>query len=296
MSEHITHVAICDDVSRLARVHPAVDEAFKSALEHHMDIARLGAVTRGADRFSAEFFAASRQHDARMLQHLAFALGTLAHRAADRLMKPIFRYFGHKSDRDGPCEASIYMDIFALREVLCTDEVRSELYRRAIYERVPGAFEDAFRVIWQRALIGLHTFAPDFSDPVGWLDRLLDTIQHYTVSLDRYARAAQEWAPDKVKRYIEETRFYNKDEPLIAAARALARGEKVQPALVVSALEATDDRSSRWARSLAKALRYILAAGRFRAGEIGLEEVKALFDVGVPENSLTYEPTREGAR
>jgi len=303
MSEHFTHVAVCDDTARLALLHPDLHPELARALESCMDTARLGGVTRGADRFTAEIIARSREEarkgealrDRRLREKLAFVLGALAHRAADRLMKPVFRFFGHKSDEDGPCEASIYMDIFVLREVFCGGDERSELYRRAIHEAPPGALEEAFRILWQRALVAMHTFAPDLSDAGAWLDKLLETRQRYTVSLERYARAAREWAPEKIRRYLDETRFYDRSDGLIRLARARQRGDSVDGRAVIEALGATDERSSRYARALAKALSYVLAASRLFAGEIGAEEARRLFDVGVDELSVGYEPPRSKA-
>lgn len=51
MSENITHTAVCDDCLRLLSQTPEICDAFKRAAANHLDIARLGAVTRSTDRF-----------------------------------------------------------------------------------------------------------------------------------------------------------------------------------------------------------------------------------------------------
>ena len=41
MSENITHVAVCDDVARLASRHPEVHPYFDEVLRTHQDVARF---------------------------------------------------------------------------------------------------------------------------------------------------------------------------------------------------------------------------------------------------------------
>jgi hypothetical protein len=55
MSENITHTAICDDCLQLISQMPDICAAFKEVSEAHLDIARLGAVTRSTDRFNPGF-------------------------------------------------------------------------------------------------------------------------------------------------------------------------------------------------------------------------------------------------
>ncbi|MDQ3701393.1 MAG: hypothetical protein M3442_10795 [Chloroflexota bacterium] len=62
MSENVTHVAVCDDVVRLVARHPAVPAGFNLALARHLDVARLGAATRSADRWSAELISWARSN------------------------------------------------------------------------------------------------------------------------------------------------------------------------------------------------------------------------------------------
>ena len=52
MSENITHTAVTDDCARLALDSPAICDAFKLCLREHLEIARLGGVTRSGDRFT----------------------------------------------------------------------------------------------------------------------------------------------------------------------------------------------------------------------------------------------------
>lgn len=334
MSENVTHVAVCDDVVRLAARHPRVPAEFNRALERHLDIARLGAATRSADRWSAELIAwardnwpagdasadASADADAAReaareawegrktasdpVKKLAFVLGALTHRAADRLMKPLF---AHATERYGPGaskDATIHCDVFVFHELYASGQGGTEAlvngsalptalenpYQRAVFEAPSGEvkrqLEAYFRVVWQRALISMHTFSPQRDDVHGWLDRLFANLQDFYIDLDHYERIITQPESEKFKRYLEDTHFYDRTDPLIVAARGIQRGQDVPAAAVEAALADTNDRSSRYARALQKGLGYVLAGGRLWRREIDEAETKRGFDVGVAELSL----------
>ena len=52
MSEHITHVAVCDECLKLLAQMPETCAAFHVAIAEHREIAHLGSVTRSTDRFN----------------------------------------------------------------------------------------------------------------------------------------------------------------------------------------------------------------------------------------------------
>lgn len=302
MSENITHVAVCDDATRLASLHPGINSYLAAVMREHSNVARFGAGTRSADRWTADLITWAREENAKPAdergrsvdQKLAFVLGALTHRAADRLMKPILHY---AEDREGPdafWEATIHCDICAFREVYASGEgPHAGPFTNTILNDPSTGFErqveEYFRVLWQRAIVGMHTFSPDTSDMQAWLDKFLAALQDFPADLSRYARIAAEWDPAKVKRYLEDTRFYEREDRLIRAARGTQRGEQVEPDQVVAALAATGENSSRYARALAKAMTYLLAASDLYDGKIGPGEAKTRFDVGVPELSLKFE-------
>ncbi len=308
MSENITHVAVCDDVSRLASLHPEVHPYFIEVLREHQDVARFGAGTQSADRWTAQLIVWAREElakppadrDARVGQKLAFALGALTHRAADRLMKPIIYYPEKTEGHEGFVEATIHCDIFIFKEVYGGGEgPHAGPYPKAILDapatEAQRQLEEYFRVLWRRAIVAMHTFSPDRADVPGWLDKLLNTLQQFPMEMSRYARIAAEWDPAKVKRYLEDTHFYDRDDALIRCARDVQHGRPVSAAGVVDALAATTDESSRYARALAKGLGYVIAASQLFEGDISVEEAKTRFDVGVPELSLAYTGPKEPA-
>ncbi|MGH2367763.1 MAG: hypothetical protein ACRDI2_06150, partial [Chloroflexota bacterium] len=304
MSENVTHVAVCDDVARLAARHPAVPAAFKEVLQAHLDVSRLGAATRSADRWSAEIVAWARDHwpadatpasrhdaagaaepaegpgvKASVPMKLAFVLGALTHRAADRLFKPIFEYCRQQDGAEAGLDCSIHCDVLVFNEVYGGGSGGAEPrqgattlpmlptsllnpYQRAVFQAPTSEAgqqaERYLRVLWQRALIGMHTFSPDRDDMLGWLDRLFGALQPFGISLDHYQRVIDHPDPDKVRRYLDETHAYDRDDPLIRVARRIQAGEDVAGTAVAAALAATTADSSRYARALSKGVQYLL--------------------------------------
>ncbi len=302
MSDHIAHLAICDDGFRLASVHPRIHPTFKRLFDSHREASHLGCVTRHADQWSADVIAwasdelakPETDRDPRVEDKLAFVLGSLTHRSADRLTKPITRCWGDGQDDSGHGDANeskIYQDVFAFREVYGGG--RSPLagpfsadVLDAPADAAGAAFERCFRMLWRRGLIAMHTLNPDDEHIHDWLSALFDHVQKFPKRLDQYAQIARDWPDDKVRRYLIEKNFYNRDDPAIRAARSLQHGSKVSAEEVVAALDATTDKHSRWARALKKAVDYLLAAGELFDNRLGLDEARKRFDVGVPELSL----------
>lgn len=294
MSENITHTAIVDDASRLARHSEAICSAFKSALAEYPDVARLGGITRWGDQFNPHFLTALRDDPdsgrvgTRAAEKLAFVLGWLSHRAADRQMKPVFREF----DPDcalSPSDCSIYHDIFVYREVFGSGA--GEPYSTAMFEPAmeshPGAsavdvatLESLFRVMWQRMLLAMHTFKPDGENIDAWLDNVIGRHQRLTVDIRRYAEAFHSPDPAKVDRFIVQPNFYDREEPLIVLARALQRGERpnttVADALAVPA-------QSRYGLALHRACRYLHAASEYFRRQTDESDLRARLDIGKPE-------------
>ncbi len=322
MSENITHTAIADDVRRLLVEDPSLPPLLReSMLERHESL-RLGAVTRGGDQWTIAIVDWARQQpppdsggpDPQVKDKLAFVMGTLTHRAADRLMKPLVQF--HRENEpdkafDGGRECTMHCDVFILREVFLTDtesaghtdsrtaghntghtvgHTAGHPYPATLLDPPAQAareIEAMIRVLVQRALIGLHTLAPQDSDILGWIDRLLSLRQRYTIDLDRYARIVREWSPQREKKYLTDVHFYDRTDPLIALARAIQRRQP-RPHTLESALAATGESSSRYARALAKSIDYIRSAGALLDGRISPEAARGPLEIGVPERSLVF--------
>ena len=303
MSDHIAHLGICDDTFRLALLHPQIHDDFKTAMTRHRDVAHMGAITRSADKWSADLIVWAREQkqneapgatlNTQTAQKLAFVLGSLTHRSADRLTKPITRCWGDGDDSGAgdANESKIMQDIFVFKEVFGNGEgTLADPFTQAVLQtpRSEGEaqLEEYFRVLLRRALISMHTIAPDGDNIQPWLDAFLEHLQTFPKSLHQYAQLAADWDQEKVKKYLIDKNFYRREDALIQLAREIQRGSTVNSQSVLAALELTDQTHSRYARALAKALDYIVAATALFNDEIDLQEGKRRFDIGVPELSL----------
>jgi hypothetical protein len=176
-------------------------------MARHRDIAHMGSVTRSADNWSVELVVWARGQmpgespmqapgDADPLagEKLAFVLGALTHRAADRLTKPITSCWGRGEDSGQPIseanESKIMQDIFVWKEVYGSgegpqaDPFTSQVLRVPQTEAQAKA-EEYFRVLLRRALIAMHTIAPDRDNIQPWLSAFLQHLQTFPKSLDQ---------------------------------------------------------------------------------------------------------------
>ena len=288
MSENITHTAVLDDCFRLMAAHNKVCDAFREVMRDQVRFARLGGITRRGDFHSVGLLTSIRQRwdgrstDDKLEPKLAFILGWLTHRAADRQMKPIFREV-EPGRPVSPAHSSVHQDAFIFHEVYQSGKANP--YHPQTFADTPdvapgidaAALEELIRVLLQRALIELHTLIPDDENIEGWLENLFDRQQRFYVDRERYAQAVANPDPEWVRRGIEEVNFYDRDEPIIQAARAIQHG---QSAGVVAALAA--EARSHYAQALKMGCGYILAASDFFSSDMAPAELEALFNIGKP--------------
>ncbi len=296
MSEHITHTAICDDGRRLSAALDAFPDRLKHAWETQQAAGQLGGITRQADNFSVGILERMRDtpaDDADANAKIAFVLGALTHRSVDRHMKPIFDFFKKQDDYPGYNECTIYADVQTLQEVYADDD---RVFPKGFLDRDTSpsreGLETLFQHVMRRSLVKLHTFKPQAKEGIdeleGWLDRFLGASQEFKIRVDRYLDIAGDPDPEKWRRYLVETNVYNRDAAILRLARKAQHGESVANDEVMQAMQGTGIADGRYARALARALEYLLAAGAFWRGEIDSEAATKAFDIGVPELSLTY--------
>jgi hypothetical protein len=292
MSENITHTAVVDDGLRLALVSETINGTFKTVAHEHWDMAQLGCMTRGGDRCNPGLLAmlrtrwATRAPEDRLEPQLAFVLGWLCHRAADRQMKPIFRRF-HPHKTQSPTECSIYHDIFLFGEVYLYGgespyhpAMFGELFDVLKDEVAIESLQTLVRVLLRCALIEMHTLIPDEDDPAGWIDRLFKRKQDFNVNLARYDAVVRNPDPEKIRKYIVDDNFYDGTEPIVAVARKLQRGEPVAPGEVTEALH--QDARCHYGQALKLAYGYLQAASDFFTSSMALDALKTHLDIGKP--------------
>ncbi len=284
MSEHITHTAILDDCFRLMLISNAICHDFHTVGYAHRESARLGAISRTDDRLSVQLLASlrtrwpERKAEQRLEQKLAFVLGWLCRRAAERQMTPVVT--GTKN----PMECSIYHDIFILRTIYA-DGKRAP-FNEVIFDPQAhpaaasfnaGELEELVRLLLQRALISIHALKPDAQDVEGWLERLFALRQDFTINLQRYAQVFAQPDPEKIRSYITELNFYNENDPHIRVARAVQQRDELRASYVTEALQATP--ASQYGRALKRGYDYLQAASDFFSGKIERESLQQRLEI-----------------
>jgi hypothetical protein len=305
VSELITHTAIYEDCARLALISPRVCRAFKTTLERHGDIASMGCLTRGGDKFPVQLLDYCREHwESRregdfVEEKLAFTLGWRCHNAADRHFKPIYRkvqpeYYknevGADADEKNASDARIYHDLIVYREVY--DSGRRKGFSPYILQDSlsghPAAasvaavpVEAAMGAVFQRSLLGLQSFAAKETNRDAWLKRFDQRRQDYYIDIHRYARGLEAPPPDWLRRFILENNFYDRRDPLIRLARALHQGAR-NPDIGLDQAVDQAARQSQYAQALRKAYLYITACSEFFERKIGEAELRPRLDLGTP--------------
>ncbi len=296
MSDLLTHWAVFEDMRRLAAHDAKVCSAFSTALEQETDIARLGALSRGGLRWIPALLARYRaatgvtpDDPVNARRKLAFALGGIAHYAADLLMKPLMSrvaqadwHAAHaalqREGAGGPRaqvkvsirEVSAYYDCHVFRAVYGDGVEPPFTPDRFLLAANTGdaahALESFVRALFQRALLSCHTLAPPSDDVEPWLDRLFALLQPLYVSLELYARVYAAPDPAKMAVYEVETSFYRADDPAVRAARRAQRGERLAEADLEALLAENANRGA-YGQAVALALRRLREGSAYWEGK-----------------------------
>lgn len=290
MSERITHTAVLDDCLRLVRVSSAIGGPFKGAAQEYAELARLASATRLGDRFTVALLDRLRMEwpnrtpESALEARLAFVMGWLCHRAADREMKPIFRAMDDGSGQV-PTECSIYHDVHLLREIYAVDP-ETPYGEPVLGLREPmvrprwETMRDLFHTLLQQSLIELHTLVPDADDPWGWIGKLHSLQQRFYVDVTRYAQALAEPDPDKLRRYVKETHFYSEKDPILKLARDIQLGRPIAPDRIHETV--SGPATSHYGRALVKGFSYLLSASDFFEGRMDTTQLRERLDIGKP--------------
>ena len=293
MSDLLTHWAVYDDARRLAVHDPAMEPLFARLMTEEAESARLGALARAGNRWATHILRTARdagkapERNSLAGRKVAFALGGIAHYAADVVMKPLMSeaaradwHAAHDAmQREGSSEAaaaaapsirevSAYYDVHVFRKVYL--DGREEPFSRfllAANETAPGAALEAFaRSLFQRALLSIHTLSPPKEDFDAWLERLLSLVQPLYIDIGLYTRVFERPDPDKMDAFGVETRFYVEADPVVAIARAAQGGHAPCPRALEAALAADANRGG-YGQAVALAMRRLRGATAFWRGE-----------------------------
>ncbi|MCR8633282.1 hypothetical protein [Paenibacillus radicis (ex Xue et al. 2023)] len=294
MSEHVTHTAVLEDCFNLMYASENIHASFKEVGKKFPQFAQFGSVTRSGDKFTVNLLKdyrsrwETRTAEDRLDYKLVFILGWLSHRAADRQMKPVFREHEPEST-EFPTDCSIYHDAFIFSELYAKRHNTPFHFEMASFEKgiesLPIAAEfnitaltDFYRILHQRALIEMHTFIPDTENIEGWMDKLYARHQEQIIHMDRYANAIVTPDPAKVKRFVVEPNFYDRNEPILQLTAALRNGAEVSQQELAAVLD-TEPRSH-YAIAIKTGFHYIYNASQFFSGNLEEEALRDKLDIG----------------
>lgn len=303
MSEHITHIGICEDALHLCLhsndIHPDLVESIRA----FPDLAIIASGSRGNHLFAVPFLEMIRD-STEEIEHqdklLAAAVGWLTHRGADLKMKPLTEEENavYNDPLFSNYENQIYQDAISFNKVYFDGNASSlspyvHFSRATLEYRMdshPGAdfldaseIEDLLVPLIQQHLFSIRAINRSSSNVEDWLDQFQDHYQDLSENLDNYIEAYTKPNPRKMERYIHSVNWYDENDPLIKLATAHKRNEESSISLQ-DALEQAEEQSQ-YARALRNAYRFVLKGSEFYEDRIPKE---ALYDF-IDNN---YEPHR----
>lgn len=289
MSEYITHIAVQDDTARLALHSDEICDAFKLCLREHSIAARMGSASRGNSTFIIQNIDHyrniwdKRKPKNRLEDKLAYTLGWIFHRAADRYFKPRYGIFDKNPENLKPIDARILHDIVLYDKVYSNgkEEPFSFGYAQKDMAGHPAAAtidvtqaEAIFGPMYQADLIELQSFE-DIRDGKAFLERIIEQYATFTVDFDRLIEAVNHTDKEDMEQMIYAPNFYNDDDPIIKIARNLQHGKSLYGLSLKDALDT--DGQSQYARVLSKSFNWILEASRYFNHESDKDKT-AMFD------------------
>lgn len=303
MSEPITHMAISEDSARIALTSDAITDAFKTCINHHMDAVRLGGMTRQGDEYTLEFidFAkdnwSSRNQGDYLEEKLAFLLGWRGHLAADQRFKGEYRILDldhYTQNRPSPSDTSIYHDVVVFHEVygsgkeepLSASTLDYRLETHPAFKALDmNALEQMIVPVQQRQLLELQAYVDDDEDFDKWAGLTVGggderrRVQRFRIDMERFYSARNKPSVDRMRRFIAEPNFYNRDDNLIKLARSVQSGEPDTSIDLDGALHAAKDQSQ-YAQAVRQGYIYIQAASDYFDGTIDSDRFLYLSRVG----------------
>lgn len=281
MQNPLTRWAVFEDCHRLARFDGSIEPLFFEVVRAEPEYARLGVIVEAEDGFAPAVVAQARDAWADEARHpeldckVAFCVGSLTRAACDLTVLPLVeRVVLEDLSTTAPNPA-------ARREILAYQD--AHVFRRAFLEGCEAEFgrflasggyssqkeasEEFVRALFMRALLASHTLIPDMVDVNGWIDNLFAGTERLEEEIDLLVGVFVEPNPAKMEHYRIEPAFYDPEDPAIAAARALRRGERVEAESVRAALEPGTNESA-YGRAVETAAEYLRRAGAFWRGEV----------------------------
>lgn len=304
MSEYLTHNIVFEDLARLAPFSTTVSDTFKEAYRDQRLAGLLGSGTRKGGMYIIELLTTLRERanagglseDDRTI--LGFTLGWGAHRAADRIFKPIYAELNPEYDDDvlpKPSDIRIYHDVILYQEVL--NHGREEPTTPGLLDYYmeghpaagavsPALTENLVGAHLQRTLLEQHSFVDREEDLDDWLTTFFTRIEPMYVDMERYAKFYHEPDLDALHRFILGPNFYDEEDPLIRLARSVQHGDADESIDMGDAMDAAHDRGSQYAQCLWLGMRMVEGFSDYYEGRIDAETARAVMNLNDPRVQL----------
>ncbi len=288
MSEHITHIAVYEDLARIALSIPEICDPFKTCLQNHYDSGLLGSASRGnsdyavpiLEKYKDEWDSAHSDHEVQIT--IAYAIGWLAHRAADTGFSLAFE--AAEADPNplytsGNCR--VYQDAMTFRKVYDGGKQPSlspkESFSQATFDfnmrshpasgSIDIAITEPFLTrMWQADMIKKHLFLEQEDDFGLWVDTFVERYQALTEDVRRFEEAYNNPDPELTRRYYDQDNYYDDSDDIIRYVRAIQKGQEPGLDLKNSVEKAKDQ--SLYAQVLRLGYFYLKGASDYFTGDI----------------------------
>ena len=299
MSEHLVHVAVMEDCFNILLQTQRVCSDFKKVIDVHRGFGEAASTTMSGDSYTVMILEDLRNRwegrtpDDMLESKLAFVLGWVRHRAADRQMKPVFRALNtHESKKIVKNECTLYDEAKVYTEYYLNRE--HDPYKNVMHLMLNGAqaypqvdlegMKNLFNGMLRSSFMRMHTMKPDLKYTVteieNWIDNIYTLLQHFDIRTDMIAQIIAKPDPEKYKRYIVDANFFNDHDPLIIVAKKLRFKNNYSESEVDVAINASQ--SSDYANALKTALQYTIACNDFFIRKIEEKELRKYLQIGVP--------------
>ena len=300
MSEHITHIAVYEDCSRMILNSKRFCEAFRTCIKNQYDSGMITSGSRGNHLWAVPIFEKYREgwdqgkQDKEIQEQIAGAIGWLTHRASDLQMKPLWRAMVKKDPSFNDSEMQIYHDAVTVKEVYeggkRSTESPYELITPSTLEKgmVSHSASDSVNVsqvetllayMWQREFVELHQFNADKEDADAYVDNFIDNHQPFTEDLRIYFEAFQKPDPQKMEEYIYSFNHYDPEDEIIQYVRGLQRNLPYEHIDLEMAVKKAENQSQ-YAQALRKGYVFLTSANDFFTGILEKDKLYDVLDIG----------------
>jgi len=297
LSEHIVHTAILEDCFSLATFSDEIIPDFRDLMTRYRDFGRLGCITVSGDRFTFRLLEEcktvwkGRKPEDKIEQKLAFVLGWVSHRAADRQMKPIWtepKALGKGTDADprlSPTDCSVYHEGFTFREYYSGNNnfryalFQDELEKLGISEKVK--INEVFSLVQPlilKNLFELQTLEKESENIHDWFEKIALRMQHFYVDINRYVRSAMTPDPEKLNEYVNDINFFDREDLIVKTVIKVRNGGTIGSDEIKRANG--EEPKSHYGKALKMAYNYVKAASDYYSSDMSIDELKERLDIG----------------